>query len=156
MLVTFVRSSLNPWGDNASADEGHWYLTFYVALFLIHSIWKQVPNRDEMEKEYYIQSKEKCINKNIISYWYFWIVHLNLGTKCTTKSGYKFEIQKWKEKKREKGKKKKKRCSTVVGPKLNPRPIYLARRVADIAVPRADWSSRLAWGQLHRQAGLAC
>jgi hypothetical protein len=21
--VTFVRSSLNPWGDNASADEGH-------------------------------------------------------------------------------------------------------------------------------------
>jgi hypothetical protein len=22
-LVVFVRSSLNPWGDNASADEGH-------------------------------------------------------------------------------------------------------------------------------------
>jgi hypothetical protein len=36
--VAFVRSSLNPWGDNASADEGHCYLTFYVALFLIHSI----------------------------------------------------------------------------------------------------------------------
>jgi hypothetical protein len=36
--VTFVRSSLNPCGDNASADEGHRYLTFYVALFLIHSI----------------------------------------------------------------------------------------------------------------------
>ena len=44
MFVAFVRSSLNPWGDNASADEGHWYLTFYVALFLIHSIWEQVPN----------------------------------------------------------------------------------------------------------------
>jgi TolA-binding protein len=26
------------WGNNASADEGHQYLTFYVALFLIHSI----------------------------------------------------------------------------------------------------------------------
>jgi hypothetical protein len=36
--VAFVRSSLNPWGNNASADEGHYYLTFYVALFLIHSI----------------------------------------------------------------------------------------------------------------------
>jgi len=49
--MTFVQSSLNPWGDNASADEGHYYLTFnasadeghyyltfYVALFLIHSI----------------------------------------------------------------------------------------------------------------------
>jgi hypothetical protein len=44
MLVTFVRSSLNLRGDNASADEGRWYLTFYVALFLIHSIWEQVPN----------------------------------------------------------------------------------------------------------------
>jgi hypothetical protein len=28
--MTFVRSSLNPWGDNASADEGHLYLTFFV------------------------------------------------------------------------------------------------------------------------------
>jgi hypothetical protein len=44
LLVAFVRSSLDPWGDNASADEGHYYLTFYVALFLIHSIWEQVPN----------------------------------------------------------------------------------------------------------------
>jgi hypothetical protein len=42
--VAFVRSSLNPWGNNASANEGHYYLTFYVALFLIHSIWEQVPN----------------------------------------------------------------------------------------------------------------
>jgi hypothetical protein len=23
LLKAFVRSSLNPWGDNASADEGH-------------------------------------------------------------------------------------------------------------------------------------
>jgi hypothetical protein len=23
LLMTFVRSTLNPWGDNASADEGH-------------------------------------------------------------------------------------------------------------------------------------
>jgi hypothetical protein len=44
LLVAFVRSSLDPWGDNASAGEGHYYLTFYVALFLIHSIWEQVPN----------------------------------------------------------------------------------------------------------------
>jgi hypothetical protein len=44
LFMAFVRSSLNPWGDNASADEGHQYLTFYVALFLIHSIWEQVPN----------------------------------------------------------------------------------------------------------------
>jgi hypothetical protein len=38
VLVTFVRSSLKPSGDNVSVDEGPWYLTFYVALFLIHSI----------------------------------------------------------------------------------------------------------------------
>jgi hypothetical protein len=36
--MTFVRSSLNPQGNNAPADEGLSYLTFYVALFLIHSI----------------------------------------------------------------------------------------------------------------------
>jgi hypothetical protein len=23
LLMAFARSSLNPWGDNASADEGH-------------------------------------------------------------------------------------------------------------------------------------
>jgi hypothetical protein len=23
LLMAFVRSSLNPWGDNASADKGH-------------------------------------------------------------------------------------------------------------------------------------
>jgi hypothetical protein len=45
--VTFVRRSLNPRGNNASSDEGHWYLTFYVALFLIHSIWEQVPNSNQ-------------------------------------------------------------------------------------------------------------
>jgi hypothetical protein len=28
--MTFVRSSLNPWGDNASADEGRLYLTSFV------------------------------------------------------------------------------------------------------------------------------
>jgi hypothetical protein len=38
LSMVFVRSSLNPWGDNASADEGHLYLTLYVALFLIQSI----------------------------------------------------------------------------------------------------------------------
>jgi hypothetical protein len=36
---------------------------------------------DETEKEDYMQSKGKYINKDIISYWYFWTVHLNLGTK---------------------------------------------------------------------------
>jgi hypothetical protein len=51
LFMAFVRSSLNPWGDNASADEGHWYLTFYVALFLIYSTWEQVSNRwnEQME-----------------------------------------------------------------------------------------------------------
>jgi hypothetical protein len=44
MSVTFIRKSLNPCGNNASADEGYWYLTFYVALFLIQSIWEQVSN----------------------------------------------------------------------------------------------------------------
>jgi hypothetical protein len=34
LLITFVRSSLNPWGDNASADEGHLYLTSLCCLVL--------------------------------------------------------------------------------------------------------------------------
>jgi hypothetical protein len=28
--MTIVRSSLNPWGDNDSTDEGHLYLTSFV------------------------------------------------------------------------------------------------------------------------------
>ena len=43
-FITFVRNPLYPKGNNVSKDEGLWYLTFYVALFLIHSIWEQVPN----------------------------------------------------------------------------------------------------------------
>jgi hypothetical protein len=42
--MTFVLDSLYPKGNNDPKDEGLWYLTFYVALFLIHSIWEQVPN----------------------------------------------------------------------------------------------------------------
>ena len=34
LLMTFVRSSLNPWRDNASADEGHLYLTSSCCLVL--------------------------------------------------------------------------------------------------------------------------
>jgi hypothetical protein len=49
LLMTFVRGSLNPCGNNVLADEGFWYLTFYVALFLIHSIWEQVPNTVNLE-----------------------------------------------------------------------------------------------------------
>jgi hypothetical protein len=45
-FITFVWNSLYPKGNNVLKDEGLWYLTFYVALFLIHSIWEQVPNRD--------------------------------------------------------------------------------------------------------------
>jgi hypothetical protein len=45
LLVAFVRRSLNSWRNNASADDGHLYLTFYVVLFLIHSIWEQVPDK---------------------------------------------------------------------------------------------------------------
>jgi hypothetical protein len=44
-FMTFVQNSLYPRGNNASKDEGFWYLIFYVALFLIHSIWEQVSNR---------------------------------------------------------------------------------------------------------------
>jgi hypothetical protein len=44
-FVTFVQRSLCPKGNNASKDEGHQHLTFCVVLFLIHSIWEQVPNR---------------------------------------------------------------------------------------------------------------
>jgi hypothetical protein len=43
-FMTFVLNSLYPKGNNDLKDEGLWYLTFYVALFLIHSIWEQVPN----------------------------------------------------------------------------------------------------------------
>jgi hypothetical protein len=43
-FITFVQNPLYPKEYNASKDEGLWYLTFYVALFLIHSIWEQVPN----------------------------------------------------------------------------------------------------------------
>jgi hypothetical protein len=43
-FITFVWRSLYPKGNNVSKDEGHWYLTFYVALFLIRSIWEQVTN----------------------------------------------------------------------------------------------------------------
>jgi hypothetical protein len=55
LFVVFVRSSLNSWGDNASADEEHWYLTFYVALFLIHSIWEQVSN------SLFIKNLKRCL-----------------------------------------------------------------------------------------------
>jgi hypothetical protein len=43
-FMTFVLDSLYPKGNNDPKDEGLLYLTFYVALFLIHSIWEQVPN----------------------------------------------------------------------------------------------------------------
>jgi hypothetical protein len=38
-IVDHLRPEfINPRGNNASLDEGHYHLTFYVALFLIHSI----------------------------------------------------------------------------------------------------------------------
>jgi hypothetical protein len=44
-FMTFVWRPLYPKGNNASKDEGYLPLTsFCVALFLIHSIWEQVPN----------------------------------------------------------------------------------------------------------------
>jgi hypothetical protein len=49
--ITFVRRSLYPWGNNASKGEGHLTLTYFcVALFLIHSIWEQVPNSCNMSR----------------------------------------------------------------------------------------------------------
>jgi hypothetical protein len=43
-FTTFICRSLYPKKDNASKDKGLWPLIFYVALFLTHSIWEQVPN----------------------------------------------------------------------------------------------------------------
>jgi hypothetical protein len=62
MLVTFVRSSLNPCGDNASAGEGHCYLTFYVVLFLIRSIWEQVSNRYDAKNDADAEDTHPCWN----------------------------------------------------------------------------------------------
>jgi hypothetical protein len=45
--MTFVLDPLYPKENNDSKDEGLWYLTFYVALFLIHSIWEQVSNTNK-------------------------------------------------------------------------------------------------------------
>jgi hypothetical protein len=61
--MTFVRSSLNPQGNNASADEGLWHLTFYVALFLIHSIWEQVPNRWPSQFSFPLTFLSPCISR---------------------------------------------------------------------------------------------
>ena len=38
IIVHLRLEFINPRGNNASLDEGHYHLTFYVALFLIHSI----------------------------------------------------------------------------------------------------------------------
>jgi hypothetical protein len=43
-FMTFVWRSLYPKGNNPSKDEGLLTITIYVALFLTHSIWEQVPN----------------------------------------------------------------------------------------------------------------
>jgi hypothetical protein len=49
--MTFVRNSLYSKGNNDSKDEGFWYLTSCVALFLIHSIWERVSNSNRAEVE---------------------------------------------------------------------------------------------------------
>jgi hypothetical protein len=43
-FMTFVWRSLYPKGNNASKYERSLIINFCVALFLIHSIWEQVPN----------------------------------------------------------------------------------------------------------------
>jgi hypothetical protein len=43
-FMIFVRRSLYPRGNNVPKDEGLYHLTSCVALFLINSIWEQVPN----------------------------------------------------------------------------------------------------------------
>jgi hypothetical protein len=55
-FITFVRNSLYPRGNNVSKDEGLLYLIFYVALFLIHSIWEQVPNNTHPIADGYVES----------------------------------------------------------------------------------------------------
>jgi hypothetical protein len=47
-FMTFILCSLYPKDINGTKDEGLLYLTFYVALFLIHSIWEQVPNSTKL------------------------------------------------------------------------------------------------------------
>jgi hypothetical protein len=51
-FMTFVLDSLYPKWNNYLKDEGLWYLAFYVALFLIHSIWEQVPNKRTQQMSY--------------------------------------------------------------------------------------------------------
>jgi hypothetical protein len=73
-FITFVWRSLYPKGNNVSKDEGHWYLTFYVALFLIHSTWEQVTNRDPIGYPrvwlslYLVSPLDLLLN--------FWVVHV--------------------------------------------------------------------------------
>jgi hypothetical protein len=43
-FMTFVWRQLYPKGNNASNDEKSLIINFCVSLFLIHSIWEQVPN----------------------------------------------------------------------------------------------------------------
>jgi hypothetical protein len=38
IAVNLHPRPINPQGNNASLDEEHYHLTFYVALFLIHNI----------------------------------------------------------------------------------------------------------------------
>ena len=46
-FMTFVWRSLYPKGNNVSKDEGPLTANICVALFLIHSIWEQVPNNQQ-------------------------------------------------------------------------------------------------------------
>ena len=59
-FITFVRKSLYPKGNNASKDEGL-YNILYVALFLTHSIWEQVPNSNQGQGKYKA-SQYLCFN----------------------------------------------------------------------------------------------
>jgi hypothetical protein len=38
IVINLRPRPINPQGNNASLDEEHYHLTFYVVLFLIHSI----------------------------------------------------------------------------------------------------------------------
>jgi hypothetical protein len=61
--MTFVRSSLNPWGDNASADEGHLYLTSLCCLVLN---LKHLRTRPEQLQDTKVSSLTKHIKCKII------------------------------------------------------------------------------------------
>jgi hypothetical protein len=85
-FMTFVRRLLYPKGNNATKDEGHQHLILYVALFLTHSIWEQVPNMT-----YRVPSKlNLCMNK-----WYWRTLLGKMWSRAQLAWHLKFQLLGW-------------------------------------------------------------